>query len=49
LRDLDNTKIILSKLFVRYLVVKPVCVNATLGQLLLFQTKKDETGNLICK
>jgi len=27
-RDLDNTKILLGKLFVRYLVVKPVCVNA---------------------
>jgi len=28
LRDLDNTKILLYKVFVRYLVVKPVCVNA---------------------
>jgi len=27
-RDLDNTKILLYKLFVRYLVVKPECVNA---------------------
>jgi len=26
--DLDNTKILLYKLFVRYLVVKPACVNA---------------------
>jgi len=30
LRDLDNTKILLYKLFVRYLVVKPACVNAAL-------------------
>jgi len=29
-RDLDNTKILLYKLFIRYLVVKPVCVNAAL-------------------
>jgi len=29
-RDLDNTKILLYKLFVRYLVVKPACVNAAL-------------------
>jgi len=29
-RDLDNTKILLYKLFVWYLVVKPVCVNAAL-------------------
>jgi len=28
LRDLDNTKILLYKLFVLYLVVKPACVNA---------------------
>jgi len=28
LRALDNTKIILYELFVRYLVVKPACVNA---------------------
>jgi len=28
LRDLDNTKIFLYKLFVRYLIVKPACVNA---------------------
>jgi len=28
LRDLDNTKILLYKLFVRCLVVKPACVNA---------------------
>jgi len=27
-RDLDNTKILLYKLFVRLLVVKPACVNA---------------------
>jgi len=27
-RDLDNAKILLYKLFVRYLDVKPVCVNA---------------------
>jgi len=27
-RDLDNTKILLYKLFVRSLVVKPACVNA---------------------
>jgi len=27
-RDLDNMKILLYKLFVRYLVVKPACVNA---------------------
>jgi len=25
-RDLDNTKMVLYKLFIRYLVVKPVCV-----------------------
>jgi len=30
LRELDNTKILLYKLFVRYLVVKPVCSNAAL-------------------
>jgi len=29
-RDLDNTKLVLYKLFVRYMVVKPVCVNAEL-------------------
>jgi len=29
LRKLDNTKILLYKLFVRYLIVKPACVNAT--------------------
>jgi len=28
-RDLDNTKTLLYKLFVRYLVVKPACGNAT--------------------
>jgi len=28
-RNLDNTKILLYKLFFRYLVVKPACVNAT--------------------
>jgi len=27
-RDLDNIKILLYKIFVRYLVVKPACVNA---------------------
>jgi len=27
LHDLDNTKILLNKIFVRYLVVKPACVN----------------------
>jgi len=27
-RNLDNTKILLYKLFVRYLVVKPACINA---------------------
>jgi len=27
-RDLDNTKVVLYKLFVRYLVVKPACINA---------------------
>jgi len=27
-RDLHNTKILLSKLFFWYLVVKPACVNA---------------------
>jgi len=30
LRDLDKSKILLFKLFVRYLVVKPACVNAAL-------------------
>jgi len=29
LRNLDNISILLYKLFVRYLVVKPACVNAT--------------------
>jgi len=29
-RDLDNSKIIFYKLFVRYLVVKLACVNAAL-------------------
>jgi len=29
-RDLDNTNILLYKLFFRYLVVKPACVNAAL-------------------
>jgi len=29
-RDLKNTKILLYKLFVRYLDVKPTCVNAAL-------------------
>jgi len=33
LRDLDNTKILLYKLFVRYLVVKPTCVNAALDNI----------------
>jgi len=28
LRELDNTKIVLYKLFVPYMVVKPACVNA---------------------
>jgi len=27
-RDLDNTKILLYKIFVWYLVIKPACVNA---------------------
>jgi len=30
LRDLNNTKILLYKLLIRYLVVKPACVNAAL-------------------
>jgi len=30
LRDLDNTNRLLYKLFVRYLIVKPACVNAAL-------------------
>jgi len=30
LRDLDNTKMLLFKLFVRFLAVKPTCVNAAL-------------------
>jgi len=29
-RDLDNTKILLYKLYVRHLVVKPACVNTPL-------------------
>jgi len=29
-RDLDDIKILLYKVFVRYLVVKPACVNAAL-------------------
>jgi len=29
-RNLDNTEILLYKLFVRYLVIKPACVNAAL-------------------
>jgi len=29
--DLDNTKILLYRRFVRHLVVKPVCVNAALN------------------
>jgi len=29
--DLDNTKILLYKLFVQYLVVKPACINAALA------------------
>jgi len=29
--DLDNIKILLYKPFIRYLVVKPACVNAALG------------------
>jgi len=28
LRDLDNLNMLLYKLFVRYLVVKPACVNS---------------------
>jgi len=28
--DLNNTKILLYKFFIRYLVVKPACVNAVL-------------------
>jgi len=31
--DFDNTKILLYKLFVRYFVVKPACVNAALETL----------------
>jgi len=31
MRDLDNTKILLYKLLVRYLVVKLACVNAALN------------------
>jgi len=31
LHDLNNLKILLYKLFVRNLIVKPVCVNAALG------------------
>jgi len=27
-RDIDNTKVVLYKLFVRYLVVKPACINS---------------------
>jgi len=30
-RNLDNTKILLYKFFIRYLVVKPACVNAAQG------------------
>jgi len=30
LRELDNKKVLFCKLFVRYLVVKPACVNAAL-------------------
>jgi len=32
-RDLDNIKILLYKLFVRYLVVKPACVNVVLEEI----------------
>jgi len=32
-RDLDNAKLLLYKLFVRYLVVKPACVNAALTKI----------------
>jgi len=37
-RDLDNTKILLYKFFVLYLVVKPACVNATLDGQIIGQT-----------
>jgi len=30
MRDLDNTNTLLYKLYVRYLVVKPTCINAAL-------------------
>jgi len=32
-RDLENKKILLYTLFVRYLIVKPACVNAALDNL----------------
>jgi len=35
LHDLNNTKILLYKLFVQYLVVKPACVNAALDNFLI--------------
>jgi len=31
LLELENTKILLYKLFVRYLVIKPACVNAAMN------------------
>jgi len=35
---LNNTKILLYKLFVLYLVVKPACVNAALGNYVIFRS-----------
>jgi len=46
-RDLDNTKILLYKLSVRYLVVKPVCVNAALALKLVFKLLVELSTNWI--
>jgi len=42
--DLANTKILLSKLFFRYLVVKPACVNAALEWQLWFIDLSDSAA-----
>jgi len=57
-RDLDNMKILLHKLFVRYLVVKPAFINAALEKTLLplltlakqsthYDAQPDQPANLL--
>jgi len=51
LRKLDNTKMLLYKLFVRYLVVKPACVNTALVSMCMERADFDVTSETLagCK